>query len=143
MQSVVDISDITTISNTVYNNNTPTYLFKNDTNLPVRLSQIAVGVDSTFLGGVGKLQIFIAGNAITSKSSVSTEIGLLQTNLSVDFKENDFVILEPNAVISINARVTSGTSYAQFMITGTELTLEEYTLARNKYLGIVNDIGGK
>lgn len=132
MEALLDIMDKTTVSATTYG--TTRYVLKSPNGRKIMLSQISIGVDSNFLS-TGKIQLSINGSNSTTQNSSNQEVSLI-SNLTLDFKEKDFIFIEENSDIHIEFRVTSGSGVVQVVTIGTVLTIDEFNLLRKKYLGV-------
>jgi hypothetical protein len=134
MRALLDVSDKLTVTQTTYAA-TPVYTLKAPNDEFILLATINIGADSTFLNS-GKISAKINGNFITSQGAVSRETGLIQ-NLSLEFKERDFIFVEPQSSLDIDLRMTTGTGTVQIAVTGTIVTRSEFEVLRAKYLGLV------
>lgn len=132
MDAKIDISEKLTITNTTYST-TPSYSLQVPFDKYLLVSQIALGFDGNMLAN-GKIQIKVNGSATTSSGVSGGEVGVI-ANLTIDFKEKDFIVVEPQSSIDINMRVTGGTATSQVMVTGTLLTRDEYIKLKNKFFG--------
>lgn len=131
--ALVDISEAFSVSNTEYSD-TPTYSLRAKDNRFLLLSQIALGTNSLFSSN-GRLQIKINGVAVTNQSSPLQEVRIIK-DLTLDFKDKDFIIIPANGTLEVFARMTSGTGKLQVAVSGTILTPEEYEMIKKKYMGM-------
>jgi len=133
MDQFFDCSDVLTVDNTAYDYATPDYrLVIPPPDQYLMIGQIAIAGDSNFFSN-GRMQIRINGRSVTAKAGSQAEVHVL-TFATFESKSQDFLFVEPNHSIEINARVTGGSAQAQFMVTGTLLSRDEFERRRKAYL---------
>jgi hypothetical protein len=134
MIPLTDVSSINSVSNTTYDESSPTYSLQAKNGEYILITEISLGMDSNFLS-VGYAQVSIAGQNVTSENSSSNENQFI-ANYTFNFTStNAFVALEPGQSVKVNARVSSSSGKLQVGVSGIRLTQSEYFALRAKFLG--------
>jgi len=124
MIPVLDFSNEFTVDNTAYNS-TNKYAYEAPSGRFLVVQEISIAGDSTFLSD-GRIQMSVAGNAVTSKAGASSEVNVINGFSSKIGTDDIPCVLSPSEEIEVLVRTTSGTGKAQIMLTGMLLNEVEY-----------------